>query len=102
MRLSPLLAEADRIACPMLALFGEQDASIPAADVAAVGERLRTLGKSFEIISYPAAGHGFFNDARDSYRASAAVDAWQRTLDFLGRHLFADGPEPRSPDTMSA
>ena len=87
MRLSPLLGEAGAIECPVLAFFGEQDASIPAEDVAAIGERLRELGKSFEIVVYPAAGHGFFNDARGSYRAAAAVDAWQRTLEFLGRTI---------------
>ena len=87
MRLSPLLEEAEGIACPVLAFFGEQDASIPAADVGALGERLRALGKSFEIVVYPGAGHGFFNDARASYRAAAAVDAWQRTLEFFGKTI---------------
>jgi len=71
-------------------------------DPAALGEKLRLSGKSFEIVSYPAAGHGFFNDARDSYRASSAVDAWQRTLAFLDRQLLADGPGGRSPGTMRA
>lgn len=85
MKLQPLLPEADRITCPVLAFFGAEDASIPAADVDAVGARLRELGKTFEIVSYPAAGHGFFNDDRSSYRADAAVDAWQRTLDWLER-----------------
>jgi carboxymethylenebutenolidase len=102
MRFTPLLGEADRIRCPLLVFFGEEDASIPAVDVAALGDRLRALEKSFEIVSYPGAGHGFFNDARDSYRASAAVDAWQRTLAFLGRRLLADGPGGRSPGTMSS
>lgn len=93
LRLTPLLGEAEGIRCPVLAFFGEDDASIPASDVAAVGEKLRALGKPFEIVSYPGAGHGFFNDARPAYRASAAVDAWHRTLDFLARHLgSADGP----------
>jgi len=87
MKLRPLLPEADRIACPVLAFFGAEDAGIPAADVEAVGARLRQLGKTFEIVSYPAAGHGFFNDERSSYRAEAAVDAWQRTLDWLVRQL---------------
>jgi len=94
MRLAPLVAETGAIRCPLLAFFGEKDASIPPSDVAALGEALRARDKSFEIVSYPEAGHGFFNDARDSYRASAASDAWQRTLGFLAEHLSsADGPE---------
>ncbi len=92
MKLRPLLPEADRIACPLLAFFGAEDASIPAEDVEAIGAHLRALGKTFEIVSYPAAGHGFFNDERSSYRAEAAVDAWQRTLDWLERR-FAGRPE---------
>lgn len=87
MKLRPLLPEADAIACPLLAFFGAEDASIPPADVEAVGVRLRDLGKTFEIVSYPGAGHGFFNDERSSYRADAAVDAWQRTLEWLDRRL---------------
>ena len=102
MRLTPLLGEAGRIHCPLLAFFGEEDTSIPAADVAALGDGLRALERSFEIVSYPGAGHGFFNDARDSYRASAAVDAWQRSLAFLARRLLADGPDGQSPGTMPA
>lgn len=87
MGLRPLLPEADRIACPVLAFFGAEDASIPAEDVEAIGTRLRALGKTFEIVTYPRAGHGFFNDERSSYRADAAVDAWQRTLEWLARRL---------------
>ena len=87
MKLQPLLPEAGSIACPVLAFFGAEDASIPPGDVDAIGARLRELGKTFEIVSYPAAGHGFFNDERSSYRADAAVDAWQRTLEWLERRL---------------
>jgi carboxymethylenebutenolidase len=94
MRLAPLVGETGSIRCPLLAFFGDDDASISASDVSAIGDALRAHGKSFEIVSYPGAGHGFFNDARDSYRASAAADAWQRTLAFLSTHLGAsNGPD---------
>jgi carboxymethylenebutenolidase len=85
--LKPLLPEVERIDAPVLAFFGERDASIPPTDVEAIGNRLRALGKTFEIVTYPEAGHAFFNDARDSYRAAAAVDAWRRTLDWFERYL---------------
>lgn len=87
-RLAPLLQEAEAIACPVLAFFGAEDASIPPDQVAAIGDRLRALGRSFEVVVYPGAGHGFFNDTRPgSYRADAAADAWKRTLDFLARTI---------------
>jgi carboxymethylenebutenolidase len=85
--IEPLLDEAGAIARPVLAFFGADDTSIPAADVDAISERLHRLGKTFEIVVYPEAGHGFFNDARTSYRADAAVDAWNRTLVWLASHL---------------
>jgi len=81
----PLLEEADRIHCPLLGLFGEEDASIPADDVEAIRGRLARLGKTAEIVLYPGAGHGFFCDRRESYRPDAARDAWRRALDWLPR-----------------
>jgi carboxymethylenebutenolidase len=86
-KLAPLLSEAERIRCPVLGLFGEEDASISLADVAAVRERLSSLGKVSEIVTYPGAGHGFFCEERPSYRKDAAADAWKRTLYWFGRHL---------------
>jgi carboxymethylenebutenolidase len=86
-KLAPLLSEAERIRCPVLGLFGEEDASISLADVAAIRERLSSLRKVSEIVTYPGAGHGFFCEERPSYREEAAADAWKRTLDWFGRHL---------------
>jgi carboxymethylenebutenolidase len=82
------LEMSPRLGCPYLGLFGEEDAIIPRADF----EELRTIltreRKQFEIVSYPRAGHAFFNDTRpDTYRPEAAADAWQRCLAFLRRHL---------------
>jgi carboxymethylenebutenolidase len=82
-KMTPLLGEAGRIGCPVLGLFGEEDASIPMEDVAQLHERLAALGKAAEIVTYPGAGHGFFCDRRDSYRPEAAKDAWRRTLAWL-------------------
>ena len=94
-RLPALLGEAERISCPVLGLFGAEDASIPAADVEAIREKLSSLGKRSEIVTYPGAGHGFFCEERSSYRADAAADAWKRTLDWLGSALLpATSPAP--------
>jgi carboxymethylenebutenolidase len=86
---SPLAMSA-RLGCPYLGLFGEEDAIIPRADF----EELRTIltreRKQFEIVSYPGAGHAFFNDTRpDTYRPDAAADGWQRCLAFFRTHLIA-------------
>jgi carboxymethylenebutenolidase len=82
------LAMVPGLGCPYLGLFGDEDAIIPTADVAALRTALTGAGKAFEIVSYPGAGHAFFNDARpDAYQPAAAADAWPRALHFLHAHL---------------
>jgi len=84
---SPLQV-APRLSCPFLGLYGEQDAIIPLADVEELRAILEREHKSFEIRTYPGAGHAFFNDTRpETYRPTAAQDAWPRALAFLREHL---------------
>jgi carboxymethylenebutenolidase len=79
---------APELRCAYLGLFGEDDALIPRADVDELRAILEREGKSFEIVTYPGAGHAFFNDTRaDAYRPAAAADAWPRALAFFRRHL---------------
>ena len=79
---------APELGCPYLGFFGEEDALIPNEDVATLRAILEREGKRFEIVTYPGAGHAFFNDGRpDAYRPAAAADSWQRALAFLRRHL---------------
>lgn len=82
------LQRADRLTCPYLGLFGEEDALIPLDDVEELRTRLAAAGKAFEIVTYQGAGHAFFNDTRaDAYRPDAAADAWPRAVAFLHQHL---------------
>jgi carboxymethylenebutenolidase len=79
---------ASQLGCPYLGLFGEEDGLIPLADVEELRSILTRERKDFEIVTYPGAGHAFFNDTRpDAYRAQAAADAWPRAVQFLRRHL---------------
>jgi carboxymethylenebutenolidase len=75
------------LACPVLALFGEDDPYIPLTQVAHLRAEASRLGKQVNVVVYPKAPHGFFCDERDSYRPDAAADAWKRTLAFLAQHL---------------
>jgi carboxymethylenebutenolidase len=68
--------------CPMIFHFGERDANIPLSDV----ERARVLFPGGEFHLYPAE-HGFNCEARANYDAVSAALAWQRTQDFLARHV---------------
>ena len=82
-----LLDQAGGIKCPMLLFFGDQDPFIPNDEVAKIEKTLKDLKKDAEVKVYAGAPHGFFCNERDSYRADAAADAWQRLTTFLARHL---------------
>ncbi|WP_127752082.1 dienelactone hydrolase family protein [Devosia sp. 1566] len=63
--------------------FGDRDTGIPLEQI----EQLRARYPQVPVYLYPA-GHGFFNDERQSsYDAASAATAWQRTLDFFAQHL---------------
>jgi carboxymethylenebutenolidase len=83
---------ADRVrdlACPMLGLFGEEDKHPSPTDVAELERLLIEHGKTFEIHSYPNAGHAFFSTDRPSYRVEAALDGWPRIERFFATYLAA-------------
>jgi carboxymethylenebutenolidase len=74
-----------RISVPVLAHFGERDASVPPAVARTLVEKIRSAGGRIEAYFYPA-DHAFFNDTRpEVYDAASAELAWKRTLDFLRR-----------------
>jgi len=85
---------ADRLGCPLLGLYGAEDALIPTEDVRAFEAGASGAGHPVEFELYPGAGHAFFNDRRpDAYRPDAAADAWRCALEFFARH--AAGPARR-------
>jgi len=73
---------AARPRCPVMFHFGESDASIPPATVAAI--RAAVPEGVFHV--YPA-GHGFNCSDRASFEPASAGLAQQRSLEFLHRHL---------------
>jgi carboxymethylenebutenolidase len=74
---------ASRIKAPILGLYGGEDLGIPVADVKAMEAALKAAGGKTEFIVYPGAPHAFFADYRPSYRAEAAIDAWNRCIAWL-------------------
>ena len=83
------LEYADKLAAPMLLFFGGDDSFIPNDEVEKIKQRLAALKKNAETVVYPGAPHGFFCNERESYRADAATDAWERLLKFFAQHLKA-------------
>lgn len=72
---------------PILGLFGADDTGIKVASVESFREALQRLDKNHEVHIYPGVGHAFANPTGRNYNASAAEDAWRRTLKFLELHL---------------
>jgi carboxymethylenebutenolidase len=77
-----------KLACPVLYLYGEDDGWITKADVQRLAAALKKYNKLGEIKTYPGAPHAFFRDTDPSvYRPEAAKDAWARTKVFFKQHL---------------
>jgi len=78
------LAWTDELKVPLMGQFGARDTSIKTDDVRTMQARLQVPN---DIKIYDEAGHAFFDDTRERYVASAAADAWTRTLSWFGKYL---------------
>jgi carboxymethylenebutenolidase len=83
---APTLSRTADIKGSIYAFFGDQDASIPAAEVEEIGAALSAHQIPHQIFCYPA-DHGFFCDQRSSYQPQAAADAWQNALNLFQSKL---------------
>lgn len=81
-RLSPLQLTSE-IHIPVLGIFGGADPTIPADQIAAFRDALKTEN---EIVVYPVAPHGFLRFGAAQHKA-AIDDALTRTFGFLSRLL---------------
>ncbi len=75
------------LSCPLLGLFGEDDANPDPAQVATIEAELKRLDKTYEFHSYAGAGHAFFSVDRPAYRVDAAVDGWAKAFDWYEKYL---------------
>jgi carboxymethylenebutenolidase len=53
-------------------------------------EKLKAAGKTTKFKIYPGAGHGFFADYRQSFRADAAQDAWMAMQAWFKKYEVLD------------
>lgn len=78
----------NRIPCPVLGIFGKEDANPSPEDVDDLDAALTKAGVPHEFHSYDGAGHGFQDFCNeDRYRKEAAADAWEKLLAFLATNL---------------
>jgi carboxymethylenebutenolidase len=82
--------EAPSLRSPWLGLYGDDDQSIPVAQVERLREAAAGAPVPTEVVRYAGAGHGFHCDDRpDNFDATAAKDGWKRALAWLDRHVAA-------------
>ena len=79
----------EKMSCPLLGIFGNDDANPTADQVNRTEAVLKRLGKNYEFHRYDGAGHAFFNSARDAYRPEQATDGWRKVFTFFNRYLGA-------------
>ena len=73
---------------PVLGIYAEKDTFVTPASARELEQQLNKLGKQIDVNIYPNTDHAFFNDTRpEVYNADASADAWQRTVEFLRKHL---------------
>jgi carboxymethylenebutenolidase len=70
----------------VLAVYGELDERVNASRDAA-GRALEAAGVTHEIVTYPGAGHAFFNDTGQRYNRAAAVSAYDKLTGWFESHL---------------
>lgn len=85
---SPPTADLASVNAPVLGLYGGSDArvdaTIPPADSA-----MRALGRTYQHVIYPGAGHGFLRQqsGMDGANLAAARAAWPATLAWFRKYL---------------
>lgn len=85
---SPNPGSLASVRAPVLGLYGSDDArvnaTVPPADSA-----MRALGKTYRVITYEGAGHGFLRQLNDRQGANriAAERAWPETIAWFRRYL---------------
>lgn len=77
------------IGCPVLGIFGNDDANPDPDQVNRIEAKLKENGKTYEFHRYDGAGHGFFATDRPGYRPQQAVDAWGKVFAFYEKYLEA-------------
>jgi carboxymethylenebutenolidase len=82
-----LLPRAAEMHGPILFFWGGLDTHIPQDQIRAVIDALKQAKKTYVNVEFSDADHGFFCDARASYKETAAKQAWDLTLQFLATYV---------------
>ena len=84
---APPLEDVANLQVPVLGIYAGEDSRINAG-VPSLEAELLAQQKDFKFVTYPGAGHAFFNDTGSRYHPQAAEGAWMETLDWFEDHLM--------------
>ena len=77
----------EKLPCPVIGIFGNEDRSPTAEDVNILEEELKRCGKDYEFYRYDGAGHGIWYYHAPMYRQEQAMDSWEKVFAFLEKNL---------------
>ena len=84
----PPIDLADRLPCPVIGIFGNDDENPSPADVDDLDAALTKAGIAHQFHRYDDAGHGFQDFVDETrFRKEPAADAWEKVLAFFGDRL---------------
>ena len=86
-RFTSLVPVLENLSCPLLGLFGADDAYPSPEQTETLRATLEQFNKSFKFPTYDGAGPAFFNVDRPSYRPDVAREAWGEIWRFFAEHL---------------
>ena len=88
---SPPYDQLDGMQAPILYLWAGADDTVTGAEIEAFRQAAEERKKRLTIHKYEGAPHAFCNDTRkECYRAAAAEEAWERTIEFFKESFKAD------------
>jgi len=82
-----LLPRAAQQHGPILFFWGGLDAHIPKEHIRSTVDAMTDAKKAFVNVEFSDADHGFFCDARPSYKETAAKQAWELANTFLSTYV---------------
>jgi len=87
----PGQTQLQNISAPLLIIYGDQDQHVSPEEAKQLESTLKVMGKDAKLLLYPGCPHAFFNEEnKENYRAEAAKDAWEKTMEFFKGRLLSD------------
>lgn len=81
------LTYTEKLQCPLLGIFGNEDRNPTPEDVNILEEELKKYGKTYEFHRYDGAGHGLWYYHNAMYRQVQAMDSWEKAFAFFEKYL---------------